>query len=209
MRLATLIASIGLLGCAGETYYKKPDTAQLARVRFAGSGTAHTGILVTQHESENCELGKSGGIMGVVGGIAAGAPMPLGNVPPHVDVTGNSEQMIGFGEALGTAPIERTIPADRDFVFTIRRKVDTWATMGLGTTWTCTVTRQFTPRPGAEYEVVYSETAVNEKTGTPTCGVRLARLERTKTGAVQRVVEKSFRVARQTCSPGSGNTLPR
>jgi hypothetical protein len=197
------VAALLLGGCAGETYYKKPESAQLARVRFVGSGTNHDGILVTQFESPNCELGSSGGIMGVIGGIGSRAPIPLPGAPEHVRETGNTQQMIGFSAALGPAPLERSVAAGRDFIFTLRRTMNTWVSIGLPTTWTCTITRQFTPRPGEQYEVAYVESALDEKTSKPGCAVRVERLQAATDGTVRRLPEPSFRPAPQLCAPAA------
>lgn len=202
MRVAALAALLAC-GCAGETYYKKPESAQLARVRFLGSGASHDGILVTHFESPSCELGTSGGIMGVVGGVGSRAPIPLPAAPAHVRETGNTEHMIGFGGAMGPAPLERPVAANREFIFTLRRTMDTWVSIGLPTTWTCTITRQFTPRPGEQYEVVYAESALDQKTGKPGCAVRVERLQGAADGTVRRVPEPSLRAAPQLCAPGA------
>src|SRR5690348_699068 len=185
-----LVAALALAGC--ETYYKKPDTGEMAKVRFTGSSPRET-IMVTQYESPKCELGSSGGIMGVVGGIARD---PLGNVPAHVKAVGNTEGMVGYDETSGSRPIERVIRADRDFVFSTFRLLDARMDASFIRTKTCSLSLQFTPRAGAQYEVVYSETGSG-------CRAVAYRLSLAQDGAVQRTPEPSLRSTPVKCS-GTG-----
>ena len=122
MRVTTLYVLLTLATITGcETYYRKPDSSPTARVRFAGTASNHH-ILVTQYEQEStCDFGRSGGILGVVGGVNRD---PLGSVPAHIKEAGNTLQMMGYTESSGIRPIERVVAADRPFVFTISRLVD-------------------------------------------------------------------------------------
>jgi hypothetical protein len=182
-----VVALVALMGC--ETYYKKPESTHTARVRFTGASSNHT-ILVTQYMSSKCDLGESGGIMGVVGGINRD---PLGNVPPYIKEAGNTQQMIGYSESAGVLPIERVVAADRDFIFTIYRMVDIRLETPYIKTKTCTVTYQLTPQPGEQYEIAYSE-------DTHSCRADAAKLQLASNVAVKRWPEPSFRKAPQQCS---------
>jgi hypothetical protein len=188
--LLAIVAALTLAGC--ETYYKKPESGATAKVRFAGSSPRET-IMVTQYESARCDLGASGGIMGVVGGINRD---PLGNVPAHVKAAGNTEGMIGYDERSGSRPIERVITADRDFVFSTFRVIDARADAFYIRTKTCSLSLQLTPRAGEQYEVLYSEAESG-------CHAAAFRLAPAPGGAVQRIPEPSFRNTPVKCS-GTG-----
>jgi len=188
--LLPFVAALTLVAC--ETYYKRPESGATARVRFTGSSPRET-IMVTQYESAKCELGSSGGIMGVVGGINRD---PLGNVPAQVKVAGHTEGMLGYDEKSGSRPIERVIRADREFVFSTFRMVDARSDAGYIKTKTCSLSLQFTPSAGQQYEVVYSETESG-------CQAAAFRLAPGPGDTVQRIPEPTLRNTAVPCS-GTG-----
>ena len=180
--LATAVSCLG--GC--ETYYKRPTTGPTASIRFTGNYA----YLLTQYADESCSLGSSDGIMGHVGRPAGD---PLGVIPSDVSARGNSLAMPGYVDRQDFIPIERTIRADRPFVFTTWRVVSTGVS-GVGlTSTTCSSTYSFVPSPGAQYEVNYRESP-------SACGVVAYRL-RVTGDTVEKMTEPSFRKAAKQC-PG-------
>jgi hypothetical protein len=108
---------------------------------------------VTAFESETCEYGSSGGIMGNLAGIGRD---PLGSIPAHVRELGSSLGMIGYRGGSDRQPIERLVAAERKFVFTVYR-VGVGAVASQAAVQTCNFSVSFLPRAGAESEVDYSE----------------------------------------------------
>jgi hypothetical protein len=180
-----------LAGC--ETYYKQPD-AQTAKVRFVSRPMATPSghqVLVSQHAA-GCELGPSDGIVGSIGGIGRD---PMGNVPRHVAEAGNTQGMPGYSESTGTRPIERLVAAERDLFFTLFRLLEVRPAAVAGQpgykSTTCTLTVQFRPRAGAQYEVAYYE-------DSGTCSARGSLLVQSG-GEVLRIPEPSFRLSGTQC----------
>lgn len=176
--LACIVLS--LQGC--ETYYRAPapTAVDTAKIRFAASGpTQH--VMVTAYESENCEIGKSGGIMGVVGGIG-------GRVPADIGSAGNTLGMMGYSEASGIKPLERVIPAGKPFAFSIFR-IST-----LGTRLSrCELSLSFLPAVGREYEATFVE-------DEDTCYVGVFQLERAPSGRVTKIKEPSLKETEKSCT---------
>src|SRR5438128_2559496 len=109
MRKFSLIALLLGIVAGCETYYRVPTDMQIAKVRFS-SDRSDQRLIVTSFETAQCDIGSTGGIIGVVGGYEVD---PLGKVPKHIKETGNTLGMVGYNEVSNAKSIERLIPANK------------------------------------------------------------------------------------------------
>jgi hypothetical protein len=179
-----ILLSLALLsGC--ETYYHVPNESPTAKVRFKSTGQLQT-VMVSAFEDEQCKFGSWGGVMGVMGGVAVD---PLNNVPQKIKESGNTEEIIGYENNYPVAPIERPVPADRKFVFTLFR-IDAYSSTQH--VKTCKISMAFHPKPGLQYEVEYAED--NSK-----CYANIYILDQMESEKIIKTIEPSAHKTKEEC----------
>lgn len=172
-------ATLSLQGCGA--YYHAPTTGDTAKVRFTSPSPSQR-VMVTAYESEQCEIGKTGGIMGVVGiGIGGTAPTEAGNV-------GNTLGMMGYSEFGGTNALERLIPGGKTFTFSLFRIMSTG-----GAIEQCNLSLSFLPLAGREYQVDFHE-------DDNRCYANVFQLQQGSTGRVVKIRETSLGESEKDCS---------
>lgn len=164
-----------LSGC--ETYYKAPVAGESAKIRFTRTNQDKI-LTIKKYESENCNYGPDGGIVGVVGVVIAD---PLNVVPANIKEVGNSQNMLGFDPDRDAKSIERVVQANKDFVFVLTTQ---WTEKNsdnpkLHTRYYCSIGAQFIPEPKAEYEMQYGN---NDKD----CFIIPSKLSSLTNGAIER-----------------------
>jgi hypothetical protein len=160
-----------LQGC--ETYYQAPTSGDTAKIRFAASAASQI-VMVKAYETERCEFGKTGGIMGLIGFDIGGA--------------GNTLGMMGYSEASGLKPLERVITAGKPFTFSLSRmrKINDSLEQ-------CKLSFSFLPAVGREYEVEFGE-------DVDRCYISAFQLQSGRSGSAEKILEPSVQETEQLCN---------